>query len=133
MKWQAHISANLPTIHCNQQSEMKMTKGVSSCRGEGCSTWHWNYAGVTATVLLHVYLGQAYAVPEGAASGSCSNSSSGISSSSSTATAAVVEGVDGRSIGVQYVGTWDFDRNHGKRSIIRVRGRIIVAREGDAR
>ena len=35
MRWQAHISANLPTIHCNQQSEMEMTKGVSSCRGEG--------------------------------------------------------------------------------------------------
>ena len=58
---------------------------------------------------------------------------SGSSSSSSTATAVVVEGVDGRSIGVPYVGTWDFDRNHGKRSIIRIRGRIIAAGEGEAR
>ena len=57
---------------------------------------------------------------------------SGSSSSSSTATAVVVEGVDGRSIGVQYVGTWDFDRNDGQRSIIRVQGRIIVAGGGDA-
>ena len=94
-------------------------------------SWFWNYAGVAATVLLHVFLGQAYAVTMVAESDSGSNSSS--SSSSSTATALVLEGVDGRSIGVQYVGTWDFDRNHGKRSIIRVRGRIIVAREGDAR
>ena len=29
------------------------------------------------------------------------------------AAAIVAEGVDGRSIGVQYVGTWDFDRNNG--------------------
>ena len=76
----------------------------------------------------YVFLGQAYAVTEVAASVSGSNSSS----SSSTATAVVVEGVDGRSIGVQY-GTWDFDRNHRKRSIIRIRGRIIVAGEGEAR
>ena len=49
------------------------------------------------------------------------------------AAAVVVEGVDGRSLGVQYVGTWDFDRNNGQRSIIRVQGRIIVAGEGDAK
>ena len=49
------------------------------------------------------------------------------------AAAVVVEGVDGRSIGVQYVGTWDFDRNNGQRSIIRVQGRIIVAGEEDAK
>ena len=75
-----------------------------------------------------MFFGQAYAVTEVAASVSGSNSSS-----SSTATTVVVERVDGRSIGVQYVGTWDFDRNHGKRSIIRIRGRIIAAGEGEAR
>ena len=31
-------------------------------------TWFWNYSGVTAAVLLHVYLGQAYVVTEAAAS-----------------------------------------------------------------
>ena len=106
-------------------------------RGEGWfsreipGSWFWIYVELKQQQYsCTCFFGQAYAVTEAAASVSGSNSSS---NSSSTASAVVVEGVDGRSIGVQYVGTWDFDRNHGKRSIIRIRGRIIVAGEGEAK
>ena len=88
----------------------------------------WNLAEVTATVLLRVWLGQAYdAVTEVAASDSGSNSSS-----NEPASVVVGERFDGRSTAVLYVGTWDFDRNHGPSIIIRVPKRIIVAREGYA-